>query len=268
MDLKKASIQVELYKVADISAVGEYTATGSFSEMNAQLQEVSHLTTAEDWAKMAEQANKIKDANNLTADKSFVVSEGVGSISELPTGLYLVFANDTKTKHYGYSFTPYLISAPNILAGTDDYIYSGIEIDFKAEQKELLGDLEITKTLKRYNKTLGTPLFVFDVEAYDEDNNVVFSDVVSLSFDKGGVKKALVKDIPAGSNVVVTEVYSGASYQATASTEAHATIQAEEVAGVDFTNDYNDKLVYGTGVVNHFEYDGTGWEWKQVKDNE
>ena len=36
---------------------------------------------------------------------------------------------------------------------------------------------------------------------------------------------------------------------------------AGETADVDFTNDYNDKLIYSTGVVNHFEYDGTGWEW-------
>ena len=46
------------------------------------------------------------------------------------------------------------------------------------------------------------------------------------------------------------------------------TIVAEDVIGVDFTNDYNDHLIYGTGVVNHFEYDGVGWTWHQLEDNE
>ena len=38
---------------------------------------------------------------------------------------------------------------------------------------------------------------------------------------------------------------------------------AGDTVNADFTNDYNNKLIYSTGVVNHFEYDGTGWEWVQ-----
>ena len=58
-------------------------------------------------------------------------------------------------------------------------------------------------------------------------------------------------------------VYAAGSYQVTSSDSIETQIVAGETADVDFTNDYNDKLIYSTGVVNHFEYDGTGWEWVQ-----
>ena len=68
----------------------------------------------------------------------------------------------------------------------------------------------------------------------------------------------------AGSRVIVKEVYAAGSYQVTSSDSIETQIVAGETADVDFTNDYNDKLIYSTGVVNHFEYDGTGWEWVQI----
>ena len=49
----------------------------------------------------------------------------------------------------------------------------------------------------------------------------------------------------------------------TSSPEIQTEIVAEKTSSVDFTNDYNGRLIYSTGVVNHFEYDGTGWEWVQ-----
>ena len=110
---------------------------------------------------------------------------------------------------------------------------------------------------------LGEPVFAFDVEAYDRDGNVVFSDIASIRFDSTGAKSVIIDNIPAGSRVIVKEVYAAGSYQVTSSDSIETQIVAGETADVDFTNDYNDKLIYSTGVVNHFEYDGTGWEWVQ-----
>ena len=61
--------------------------------------------------------------------------------------------------------------------------------------------------------------------------------------------------------MIVKEVYAAGSYQVTSSDSIETQIVAGETADVDFTNDYNDKLIYSTGVVNHFEYeepDGNG----------
>jgi hypothetical protein len=78
--------------------------------------------------------------------------------------------------------------------------------------------------------------------------------------------------------VTVTEVYATASYQVSGASSVEVTIVSdEEPAKAEFTNDYNDGLIYTTGVVNHFDVstdtgsDGNtiySWEWRQLKDNE
>ena len=54
----------------------------------------------------------------------------------------------------------------------------------------------------------------------------------------------------------------------TSSDTVKTKIIAGEKADVNFTNDYSNRLIYGTGVVNHFEYDGTGWKWVEVEWND
>lgn len=272
-DLDKADFNVELYRVADIDKYGTYTANDTFKELNDSLSKVDDKTTAEDWAAMGQMATEVVKAGNVEKAYNIEMKNGAGVCTDVETGLYLVYTEDVTTTGYGYSFTPYLLSAPNAKNASEDsaagdWMYDDIVIGLKAEQYVLKGNLEILKSLKTYNSSLGTPLFVFDVEAYDEEGNVVFSDIVSISFDAAGKRKAVVKDIPAGSRVVVTEVYSGSSYETVSASEQSATIIADEFVTVDFDNDYTEHLVYGTGVVNHFEYDGTGWEWHQIKDNQ
>lgn len=271
-DIKNAEFDVELYRVASVDQNDVYTALDSYGVIAERLSAISHETTADDWSKMAEDVRAVVEAGTVASDYTIHMQNGIGVATGVRTGLYLVYAKDAKTVGYGYSFTPYLVSAPNneyatTGEGSDDWIYDDIILELKAEQYELLGDLEIVKSLKTYNTTLGTPLFVFDVEATDDEGKVVFSDVISISFDSAGVGKAIVKDIPAGAHVTVTEVYSGASYETVSSPEQTIEIVAEDMVSVDFSNDYNDKLVFGTGVVNHFEYDGQGWTWHQVTDN-
>ena len=148
-------------------------------------------------------------------------------------------------------------------SGSDSWIYDNITIELKPEQKELTGSLQINKVLKTYNTELGEPIFAFDIEAYDKDGNVVFSDIASIRFDGVGFKSVVIDNIPAGARVVVKEVYAAGSYKVTSSDNIETTIVAGDTVNADFTNDYNNKLIYSTGVVNHFEYDGTGWEWVQ-----
>ena len=56
------------------------------------------------------------------------------------------------------------------------------------------------------NTALGEPVFAFDVEAYDRDGNVVFSDIASIRFDSTGAKSVVIDNIPAGSRVIVKAV--------------------------------------------------------------
>lgn len=272
-DLRTADFSIKLYKVASVDTNGKFTATTDFDSLSSDLDSVDSETTAEQWSEYAKKASELLETTEVAEYRTIEIEKGKGGLSDLKTGLYLVAAEEAKTIKYGYRFIPYLISVPNNIyatsgTGEDSWIYENIDISLKPEQYDLKGDLEITKTLNKYNKTLGVPLFVFDVEAYNELNEVVFSDVVSIAFNSAGTRSAIVKDIPAGSRVVVKEVYAGASYEVTSDDSIETEIIAEETANVSFTNDYNDNLIYGTGVVNHFEYDGIAWTWHQIEDNE
>lgn len=267
-DLYGVDFPVDIYRVADVDENDVYTAVDDFSELRDYVESIGSNTTADDWEKMAQKASQIVDDNNYEPTESIEVSNGKGSVSGVLTGLYLVYARETHSTGFGYSFVPYMISAPNnefamTGTGSDTWIYDNIKIELKPEQTELTGSLQINKTLTTYNTALGQPLFAFDVEAYDKDGNVVFSDIASIRFDGTGLKSVVIDNIPAGSKVVVKEVYSAGSYQITSSDNIETQIVAGDTVSVDFTNDYSDKLIYSTGVVNHFEYDGTGWEWVQ-----
>lgn len=266
-DLENAEISVKLYRVADISADGSYKPVNEFSNMD--FSGVSSKTSAEDWTKLAETAaSDLKQ--KMEPDAVLHISKGSGRVSGLETGLYLVYAEDTMTAEYSYTFSPYLISLPNntyYTDGNDNWIYDDVQVSLKPEQTPRYGSLEIIKTLQSYDTTLGMPLFVFDVEAV-KDGRTVYSNVLSLSFDHAGEEHLIVDQLPAGALVTVTEVYSGASYRLITEESKTVTIEADAVVQTSFINEYDDTLTYGSGVVNHFDYDGSGhWSWQQVTDN-
>ena len=219
-DLYTVDFPVELYRVADVDENDVYTATKQFDELAKSISDISSKTTADDWEKMAKTAADIADKGSLTADEAIDVSNGRGNVTGVKTGLYLVYAKPANSARFGYTFVPYLISAPNnefamTGSGSDSWIYDDIDIELKPEQTGLMGSLQINKTLKTYNTALGEPVFAFDVEAYDRDGNVVFSDIASIRFDSTGAKSVVIDNIPAGSRVIVKEVYAAGSYQVT-----------------------------------------------------
>jgi hypothetical protein len=270
-DLKAEPVSVKLYKVAEMDTEGDYNVLSNYSGV-LDLSEVfltdekTNDVKAEKLAAASEQIVSIIAENSIEPDKTVTI-ESETAETKLEPGVYLVQAESVTTDDYRYDFSPSLVAIP----GT-------YEMQLKPEQHPLTGDLIITKTLPEYHSLTGTPLFVFDVEAVDKDGKTVFSDVVSLAFDAGAVKSAKVTDIPVGSTVTVTEVYATASYKVSGAPSVEVTIvSGEDPAEAAFTNDYDDSLIYGTGVVNHFEVstdtgsDGNtihSWQWTQLKDNE
>ncbi|MDD3401980.1 MAG: DUF5979 domain-containing protein [Hespellia sp.] len=265
------SVPVKLYKVASINASGNYTAEGAFASMD--FSSVSDSTTAEEWLKMAESADELVTAD-MTADAETTVTNGTGQIGNLAIGLYLVKAETSQSPYYNYSFTPYLISLPDnhyAATGDDTWIYDLTgenAVGLKPEQDARLNDLEITKTLTTQNITMGRPAtFVFEAVITTLKGETMTKNV-ALTFDSATTKKLLIKDLPAGSTVVVTEVYSGASYEVTGDSEQTQVIDAENVVGVAFTNDHDGKVNGGYGIVNNYKYDGEGeYDHTQLEDN-
>lgn len=267
-ELQTADIPVRLYKVADVSEDGVYTANDTFSGVD--LASVSAETSAADWEALSAAAAKIADEEKPDVAAEFTITDGEGVSDTLPVGLYLVYAQAVETAQYAYTFTPYLISLPDNTYrtdGNDAWIYENVDVSLKPEQKPRYGSLSVTKRLETCNQSLGKAFFVFEIEAV-KNGETVYSNVLSLSFSEAGEKSVTVDGLPAGAQVKVTEVYSGASYVLTSDESVDVEIVADETAEAFFSNTYDEKLTYGTGVVNHFDYDGNGYSWEQKDGNE
>lgn len=293
-ELAEIPIPVSLYRVASVNEYGEYTALAGFEGL--ELDTVDSETTAAQWEEKAAAAmNVLTEAQEAGSpyvpDASARIEAGEGTdptavISDLDTGMYLVAAQEVESSRYTYSFTPYLLALPDnyydsaVEGSTDDWVYDPVT-GLKPQQNQRYGDLAITKELTSYNETLGGASFVFSVEA-ELDGEKVYSDVVSLVFDGTGSETALIEELPAGAQVTVTEIYSGASYSPAEGSQASQTVtviaDGEEGAPVQvsFENEYDGRLNGGTSVVNHFEYteadgetaEGGGtWSWQQQADS-
>ena len=287
-ELNQLPVEVNLYKVATIDVAGRCTAVEGFETLG--LEEISSETKEAAWWEAKALAAKELLTEETVSDKTVTLYNGSAIAWNLATGMYLVVPEDIKSDTYAYTFKPYLISLPNnyfYATGNDDWDYSLIgndAIGLKPEATDLYGDLVIEKDLLTYNATVGGATFVFQVEAAKDyaavggEVETVYSDVVSITFDAAGKKSVLIENIPAGAEVTVTEVYSGGSYEAAGENEFTTTIIADEVveaegrtetvATVTFTNDYSGELNGGSGVVNHFEENGSGnWTWTSSPDS-
>ena len=174
---------------------------------------------------------------------------------------------------YSYAFLPQLVSLPTKPADADGVINTAnpgdwefdLTLNLKPERLDRYGSLRIVKTLSEY-ETMGdaqeSATFVFEVTG-SLDGEPVYSNVESITFTEAGQQSVILDRIPAGAEVVVREVYSGSSYQLTVPGDRTATITAEDVASVEFENEYDGRRTNGHGIKNQFVYDeerGT-WDW-------
>ncbi len=267
-ELHTMELSIRLYQVAEVKESGAFEALADYQALAKDLLAVDEHTTATIWEQMAETAAEIAAAS---ADSPAVVTmqDGAAKAENLSTGLYLVMVEPVEATVYSYTFAPYLVALPgNSYAetGSDEWEYD-VEARLKPDRADLYGTLTIEKTLDSYNATLGGASFVFRIEAVKE-NKKVYSDVVSLTFDGAGSKSITLEAIPAGAEVTVTEVYSGAGYQAVSASTQQVQIVASGAAQAQakaaFRNTYDGRLNSGSGIVNHFthEEDGT-WNWQQ-----
>lgn len=262
----ETEIPVTLYRVADIDAVGRYQTVSFFETL--ELEKIDNTITAEIWAAKAQQAADLlaaaEEAQTAKPDPAaaFTVKGGTGKAEGLSTGMYLVCAGTIQSAEYEYTFAPYLISLPTT-DYQEDWQYD-VTASLKPEQIQRYGDLVIEKELKTYNASLGDAVFVFRVEGIREGEKV-YSNVVALDFSKPGKLSAKIEHIPAGTEVTVTEVYSGASYKLTEDSEGSykVTILADEEVSAAFANDTDGRLIPGTGVINQFTYNDTGFVFSQ-----
>ena len=151
------------------------------------------------------------------------------------------------TNKNSYYFKPLLV----FTQGAD------LQVDLNKYTKQN-GELVIEKVLKTY---AGKPVtFVFEVDLIKDNQEVQF-DVVSLTFDRYGVKQTIVKNIPVGSTVKVKEIYAGSAYKVSGDSSIEKIIQCssdkkDESGYIEtkatFENDFNNDSKKGYGVLNTF----------------
>lgn len=289
-DLKALELTARLYKVADISEAGAYTATADFQTLADEVKNVDSETTAEEWTAMAAKAAEAAaGAGTYTATKA-AGSEAFSRVTGMKLGLYLVTVDDAFSDYHRYSFNPYLISVPNNYyydtdPKDDAWVYSltgDRAVGLKPQRTERLGDLVINKNLTGYNASVGGAYFVYQVSVTRMGEQEAETNVYKLSFNGTGAKSLMLEDIPAGATVVVTEVYTGSSYELKTEASQTAKITANPNSDwklkegetepmekvpytpefVSFTNHYDGRQNGGSGVVNTFYKKNGTVTWK------
>ena len=319
-ELAQAQVVIDLYKVADAVADSSYdTYSYRFLDGYTGLKVPDQPSNAQ-WKNLSQEAARIA----LNGGTPVISGAEAGKETAVPgCGLYLIIARGSSnadyittvkdengretiatTAHsgeYTYTFPPSLISLPSKEADADgnittdgpgEWLYN-FSVTLKPEQEIRYGSLEIVKTLQTY-ETKDPATFVFQVEATlgeGESAQKVYSDVVSLSFTAPGQETELIKKLPVGAHVTVTEIYSGAVYSLVTADTQTAVIPANDVVSVAFTNDYNNTNKGGGAVTNRFDYGGngeenqgedragaadsqsgsgqsSGWHWTQISDDE
>ena len=251
-DLSKNDVQADLYRVASISQGGNYTGLDAF-----------------------------KDIKDATPAYTATLKGGYVKLTNLQTGLYLVVVNDMNSQYYSYKFTPYLVSLPNNYYYTtkkDDTWYYDLvgskAIGIKADRELRMSSIQITKKLTSQNTTLTTnATFVYqvDIETIENQKETRF---ITLNFDEVKEKTIRIADIPAGSKVTVTEVYTGAGYEIVGDSKKVleslvADEDSQEIATASFENKASNEIHGGYGIVNNYKYSKEVQDYtvKQSKEN-
>lgn len=272
-DFADMTVPVNVYKVADMNVSAEFTSTTGFEDLDFNV--VMEDSNAATWENLAAEAVQRLEGVKPTATGN-IKKGNPAVIGSLGVGMYLIvpqetFNSDSTRK---YVFTPYLTALPSsdytqTGAGSDDWQYDRT-IYLKGEAQPQFGKLTINKTLSNYNETLGLTTSVFEIVGKDKQENVVYTNVASVTHNGAGTQSVTLENIPAGITVTVTEIYAGASYELVSKNEQTAVIVSGEAvelgssaASVAFENKYNGGNDSGYGLMNEFKAgDEEGvWEW-------
>ncbi|WP_028242528.1 hypothetical protein [Pseudobutyrivibrio ruminis] len=263
----KGNVEVKVFKLATMDAFGNLTVTSDFAGAGLDLSVLGNEPTVDD-IKAGIVDNAVATAKNITDSakyKTITIDRAIGKTSgytkiQKGAGLYLYMPEDVTDDEYVYSFTPYVIMAPSserIVTGqgSDEWKYD-VSFNLKSSEERRFGTLKLTKTLDKYNESLGFVSFVYKIKATLSDGTVVFDDLRTIDFSAPGTKEVEV-EIPATAIVTVEEVYTGGSYQAVEGTNTkyeNIKIVVDEEKEVKFENTYDGNLITGNmSAVNTYE---------------
>lgn len=140
-DIKELPITVNLYRVADVDAGGSYQAV---DPIRVDFSKISSKTMARDWETMARDVKSQVAQEHMAVTATGKTSDGVVTMDDLPTGLYLVDAQQLIADRSRYDFSSFLISLPNHSnysdSTKDEWVYENVEISLKPEKTDRYDD--------------------------------------------------------------------------------------------------------------------------------
>ena len=283
-DIATAGVVVDVYKIADATRDSMYLKYNYDLISPFLSDEIIAAMEAGKWADLADEATKVVKATIDSGGESTLVhfhgeldeTMSLASATDEGDGVYLVLPHgvteDTcsliaKSKTYVYTFSPSIIALPTKDAVDEEgHINSAVgnwipdaEIVLKASRELRFGTLQIDKHVTDFAGEPAT--FVFHV-VDTETGGDIYDNYASVYYDGGDSHSTTLTQIPGGLQLTITEVYTGARFEADGSTTASATIVSGETVTVSFNNKRNGSGKGGHGIENHFEYGEDGdWHW-------
>ena len=120
-------------------------------------------------------------------------------------------------------------------------------------------DVKVTKNLNKYNTTADGATFAFKVVGV-YDGKEIYNNVFGLTFKGKDTQSFVVKDLPIGTVVTVTEEYSGSAYKVDGEDTVTVTVSdKQEIVLAEFNNIYDDYR-QGHGAINRHKAGQEGYE--------
>jgi hypothetical protein len=124
-----SDVNVNLYKIADVSSDFQYTPTSSFVDCGLSL---NGIKTTSEWNVIKTTVESFIVANRIKADKAGSTNgEGIGTFEKLPTGLYLASFSEAVNGDVKCRFQSALVSLPTL--NSNNLWQYEIELNPKAE---------------------------------------------------------------------------------------------------------------------------------------
>ena len=291
-DIASADVVLDIYRIGSATANDQaetYDLKGATGKLQAALD-------AGDWTKMAAVGlEEVKAGNAVQAyPSSFAPGDTITLGSDASAdGIFLILPHGKNEagdslKAYGnvfeYTFQPSIVTLPtkddvdenqHINSAYGNWITEGKAV-VKLETKHRFGDLELYKTVERFNGDMVS--FVYDVVQVDPQTHEVieggYHNFASIHYKQGDkVASTQLRHIPADITVKVEEVYTGSHDEKSAGNEAQFvyiqggnTVEGNNPNKIDggfvFKNEPDDTPKYGHGIENHFKMNKDGdWHW-------
>lgn len=130
-----ANMPFSVYRVADVSPYGRFTLLPQYEKSGASVNQLGQ-SDALDWRTQAQTLAVWAQTSKLSADAQTATNkQGIATIPQLKTGLYLVTGSQVKVNGTQYRSAPFLVSVPEQTSDGTAWTYA-VTVNPKSEPRD------------------------------------------------------------------------------------------------------------------------------------